>query len=110
MKKLRIVEQNFLTLEEGCNKYLDNCRSRNLREGTINHYRQSCVQFAKFFDIPVRTLQDWEQERRVPPPYVPGMMLRILKHEFVGKSKKRTDKGADNSANQGEKVRKGAGE
>ena len=66
--------------------------------------------FAKFFDIPVRTLQDWEQGRRVPPPYVPGMMLRILKHEFVGKSKKRTDKGADNSANQGEKVRKGAGE
>ena len=49
MKKLRIVEQNFLTLEEGCNKYLDNCRSRNLREGTINHYRQSYVQFAKFF-------------------------------------------------------------
>ena len=51
MKKLRIVEQNFLTLEEGCNKYLDNCRSRNLREGTINHYRQSYVQFAKFFDM-----------------------------------------------------------
>ena len=67
-------------------------------------------EFAKFFDIPVRTLQDWEQERRVPPPYVPGMMLRILKHEFYRKSKKRTDKGADNSANQGEKVRKGAGE
>ncbi len=38
MKKLRIAEQNFLTLEEGWNKYLDNCRSRNLREGTINHY------------------------------------------------------------------------
>ena len=51
MKKLRIVEQNFLTLEEGCNKYLDNFRSRNLREGTINHYRQSYVQFAKLFDM-----------------------------------------------------------
>ena len=51
MKKLRIVEQNFLTLEEGCNKYLDNCRSRNLREGTINYYRQSYVQCAKFFDM-----------------------------------------------------------
>ena len=25
MKKLRIEEQNFLTLEEGCNKYLDKC-------------------------------------------------------------------------------------
>ena len=30
-----------LTFEEGCNKYLENCRQRNLREGTINHYRQS---------------------------------------------------------------------
>lgn len=51
MKKMRLVEQNFLTFEEGCNKYLDNCRARNLREGTINHYKQSYVQFAKFFDM-----------------------------------------------------------
>ena len=51
MKKLRMVEQNFLTLAEGYNKYLDNCRARNLREGTINHYRQSYVHFAKFFDM-----------------------------------------------------------
>ena len=51
MKKLKMTEQNFLTLEEGCSRYLDNCRARNLREGTINHYRQSYVQFAKFFDM-----------------------------------------------------------
>ena len=51
MKKLRMLEANSLTFEEGCNKYLDNCRSRNLREGTINHYKQSYVQFAKFFDM-----------------------------------------------------------
>lgn len=44
-----MMEQNFLTLEEGCNKYLDNCRARNLREGTINHYKQSYTQFYKFF-------------------------------------------------------------
>lgn len=43
MKKLRMVKANSITLEEGCNKYLDNCRARNLREGTINHYRQSYV-------------------------------------------------------------------
>jgi len=49
-----MLESNFLTLEEGCNKYLDNCRARNLREGTINHYRQSYVQFAKFFDMQMR--------------------------------------------------------
>lgn len=38
--------------------------------------------FAEFFGVSVRTLQDWEQGRRVPPTYVPGMMLRILEHEF----------------------------
>ena len=51
MKKLQMVKGNSITLEEGCNKYLDNCRVRNLREGTINHYRQTYVQFAKFFDM-----------------------------------------------------------
>ena len=51
MKKLQMIRDDFLTLEEGCNKYLDNCRARNLREGTINHYRQSYVQFSKFFDM-----------------------------------------------------------
>lgn len=30
-----------MTFEEGCNKYLEYCRQRNLREGTIKHYRQS---------------------------------------------------------------------
>ena len=54
MKKLRMVRANSITLEEGCNKYLDNCRARNLREGTINHYRQSYVQFAKFFDMQMK--------------------------------------------------------
>ena len=57
-----MVEQNFLTLEEGCNKYLDNkyldnCRARNLREGTINHYRQIYVYFAKFFDMQMPVLE-----------------------------------------------------
>ena len=39
-----------VTFEDGCNKYLDNCRQRNLREGTINHYKQSYTQFYKYFD------------------------------------------------------------
>ena len=52
--------------------------------------------FANLFDIPVRSIQEWEQERKSPPPYVPGMMLRILKHEFFkqnGPAKKRTTGG-----------------
>lgn len=55
MKKLRMVKANSITLEEGCNKYLDNYRARNLREGTINHYRQTYVQFGKFFDMQIKS-------------------------------------------------------
>ena len=50
MKKLKMLPTESVTFEDGCNKYLDNCRQRNLREGTINHYRQSYTQFYKFFD------------------------------------------------------------
>lgn len=39
----------FMTFEECCDKYIENCRLRNLREGTINHYRQSFNQFYKYF-------------------------------------------------------------
>ena len=39
--------------------------------------------FAEFFDIPVRTLQDWEQGRRNPPEYVLKMMNRIWKEETL---------------------------
>ena len=49
MKKMRMGQQ-LLTFEEGCNLYIANCRQRNLRQGTINHYRQSYTQFYKYFD------------------------------------------------------------
>ncbi len=38
--------------------------------------------FAAHFELPVRTLQDWEQERREPPDYVVAMMERILDLEY----------------------------
>ena len=50
-----------LTFEEGCNKYLENCRQRNLREGTIGHYRQSYTQFYKFFD-PKMPIEDIDEQ------------------------------------------------
>jgi len=45
-----MVKTNTITFEVGCNKYLDDCRQRNLREGTLRHYRQSYTQFYNFFD------------------------------------------------------------
>lgn len=50
MKKLKMQSKNSITFEEGCNKYLENCRQRNLRQGTINHYKQSYTQFYKYFE------------------------------------------------------------
>ena len=35
MKKIKMARGVALTFEEGCNKYLENCRQRNLREGTV---------------------------------------------------------------------------
>jgi len=49
MERLKIVRESAMTFEDGCNKYLDNCRERNLRAATINHYKQSYKQFYKFF-------------------------------------------------------------
>lgn len=51
MRKLNLLNTNTITFEEGCDLYLLNCKQRNLREGTINHYKQSYTQFEKFFDM-----------------------------------------------------------
>ena len=59
MKKLRLNKTNTLTFREGCDKYLENCRQRNLRDGTIRHYRQSFDYFFKYFD-PNMAVEDIE--------------------------------------------------
>ena len=51
MRKLRLERTDVVTFREGCERYLNDCRTRNLREGTIGHYRQSYVQFYKFYKV-----------------------------------------------------------
>ncbi len=41
--------------------------------------------FAEKFDIPVRTLQQWEQGRSEPPVYVIKMISYIILLEAMGK-------------------------
>lgn len=48
-KKLTMTTKKGMTLEEGCNLHLENCRQRNLREGTLRHYKDCYVQFKKYF-------------------------------------------------------------
>ena len=61
MQKIKMSRGTLLTFEEGCNKYLENCRQRNLRDGTINHYRQSYLYFYKFFD-PKMPIEDIDEQ------------------------------------------------
>lgn len=60
MKKLTMIKQNQTTFKQGCNMYLTDCKQRNLREGTINHYRQSYTQFYKYFnpDMPLSEITE----------------------------------------------------
>ena len=51
-----------MTFEEGCEKHLLYCKQRNLREGTLNHYRQSYLQFYKFFN-PEMPLSEVDAEK-----------------------------------------------
>ena len=60
MKKIK-MSVSSITFEEGCQMYLDDCRQRNLREGTINHYKQTYTQFRKFFDMEM-PLVDFDEE------------------------------------------------
>ena len=41
---------NDKTFAQGCEEYLDNCCARNLRDGTIKHYRDSIRQIQKYID------------------------------------------------------------
>lgn len=50
MKKIKMNVSNSITFEEGCKEYLDNCKARNLRNGTIKHYRDTINQLYKYID------------------------------------------------------------
>ena len=44
--------------------------------------------FAEYFGIPLRTVEDWEADRRTPPPYIPRLMRYQWEYEkLVAKSK-----------------------
>lgn len=49
---------NKITFEEGCKEYLDSCRVRNLRNGTIKHYVDTINQLYKYIDreMPIEDL------------------------------------------------------
>lgn len=48
MKKIKMFVSNDKTFTQGCEEYLNNCYARNLRDGTIKHYKESIQQIQKY--------------------------------------------------------------
>ena len=47
MKKIRMCFLNEKTFREGFEEYILDCKARNLRDGTINHYQESIKKIYK---------------------------------------------------------------
>lgn len=62
----------------------NNMDIKELRAST----RMTQKAFAEYFNIPVRTLQDWEGEKRTPPEYVTELIKYKIEKEELGKMKK----------------------
>lgn len=74
MAKIKMTIENGITFEEGCEEYILDCKSRNLREGTIRHYRDTMVQMKKYIgsdtlvkEMTVETFNDFVVELRDNP-------------------------------------------
>jgi len=54
MQKMKMIREEAVTFNQGCELYLNYCRQRNLREATIKHYQSSYIQLYKY--IPSDTI------------------------------------------------------
>ena len=60
---------------------------RKIREQTELNRKE----FAEYFGIPLRTIEEWEAGRRTPPEYVPRLMEYRIKYEELMERKKKED-------------------
>ena len=47
-RKIKLIINNETSFKQGCEEYLLDCKARNLREGTIKHYKDSSKQIMKY--------------------------------------------------------------
>ena len=45
----------------------------------------SQARFGEKYNIPKRTIEDWESEKRTPPKYVAALLERAVKEDFENK-------------------------
>ncbi len=49
-KKLKLIVDDSMTFEQGFKEFLESCKARNIREGTVKHYRESFVSITRFIN------------------------------------------------------------
>ena len=74
MSRIKMMVENEVTFRQGCEEYLEDCKARNLREGTLKHYTDSMKQLKKYIDediyvrdITKETIEDFIRELRDNP-------------------------------------------
>jgi integrase/recombinase XerD len=50
MKRMKICTDDNLSFEQGYKEFIDSCKARNLRPGTITHYNESYKVITRYFD------------------------------------------------------------
>lgn len=55
MKKMRMCFPKEKTFSDGFQEYILDCKSRNLRDGTIHHYQESVKQIYKRIPLNMRS-------------------------------------------------------
>lgn len=79
--KVRKKENFDNIVKEKYQRYLRDVEElKKIREQT----RMTQKAFADYFNIPVRTLQDWESKKRTPPPYVVELIKYKIEKERLG--------------------------
>lgn len=48
------------------------------------HLNVSRAEFSRRYNIPIRTLEDWESEKRTPPEYVMSLLERAVLEDASG--------------------------
>lgn len=60
MKRMQMNVKNDVTFGQGCDEYLRDCEARNLRQGTIKHYKEAMSQIFKYVDADM-LIEDMDQ-------------------------------------------------
>ena len=49
-RKTKIITEDNVTFKQGFDMFLDNCKAKNLRPATIEHYKQGYKSIVRFLD------------------------------------------------------------